>query len=578
VREPWWRDEGAVERLAVGGFLLAFAAAAVLLIWEGRGLTLTVDEWSWGFASRTNFDLHAFVDPHNGHFAAVLVLLTKGSLQLFGADAALPLRLLAVALHLATATCLFLLMRQVIGTAAAAVPAVLVMFLGAANDGIVGSHGMSVTITVLAGLGAWLAIQRRQLGWDVFAAALLVLGVAAESTAIPFVLGAAVMLALDRDSPRSRYWIVVLPVAVYALWWLAYGRGEESDIAIANLAALPAFVFDSLAATLGSIAGVFTTPGNRTQGFDITAGQALAGGFLMVLLALVVGKRYRPGLASAVPMSALLLFWLMISSVASADRAPFASRYIYINVILLLLVFAQEIGVSPWRRQASLALAAICALALLPNIRELTYAADGARVQAEINRAAMGAANLVYGEAPAATLLEDPADLQPGEVVDLGFPLEQYGASEQRFGAPAFSPAQIAAAAPEARAAADHFLARALAIGVVPASGAPRALPARIDADQTGGVLQRRDGCLRFVPLASGARLSLRLPPGGLWIRPGTGAPVPAGVDRFDDSFDVVVAPVLPGRPSQLELPAGPASAGWRAQLEPTQPLLVCAA
>ncbi len=578
MREPWWRDEAAVERLAFGGFLLAAAAASILLIWEGRGLTLTVDEWSWGFASRTNFDLHAFVDPHNGHFAAVLVLLTKTSLQLFGADAALPLRILAVSFHVAAASCLFLLMRKAIGTVAAVVPAILVLFLGAANDGIIGSHGMSVTITVVAGLGAWLALQRRRLGWDVFAAALLVIGVASESTAIPFVVGAAVLLALDRDSPRSRYWIVVLPLAVYALWWLVFGRDAESDIAIANLAGLPSFAFDSLAATLGSIAGVFTVPGSRRQGFDITAGQALAGGFLIVLLALVVGRRYRPRLASAVPMSALVVFWLMISSVASADRAPFASRYIYINVILLLLVFAQEIGASPLRRQASIALTAICAFALLPNIRELTYAGDSVREQGEINRAVMGAANLVYGEAPAKTLLEDPGDLVPGEVGDLGFPLERYGASERRFGTPAYSPAQIAAAGPEARAAADHFLSRALGIDVVPADGLPRPLSARSGVEQTGGVLQRRHGCLRFVPLASGAQVSLNLRPGGLWIRPGAGATVPVGVERFDDSFGVVPAPILPGRPSLLELPASRASVGWRAQFKPTQPLIVCAA
>lgn len=566
----------------MAGLIVAMAAAAALLLAETRGLTLLIDEWSWGYSARTNLDLHAFVDPHNGHFAAVMVLITKAALQLFHEDAETPLRLLAVALHLAVAVCLFALLRQAIGALGALAPTVLFLFLGAANDGIVGSHGMSVTITVLCGLGAWLALQRRRTGWDAVAAGLLTIGVATESTILPFVFAAALIVALDDESPRSRFWVAIVPLAVYVGWWLAWGHTEKSDVAIANFAGLPAFAFDSLAASLASITGVFTVPGTRTVSFDLSAGQALAGGLLAVVLALFLARRYRPGVASIVPLAALLAFWVLTSGVADAARQPFSSRFLYIGVVLLLLVLALEIAASPVAQRAVPVLAGVCAFALLPNVRELTYAGDAARIGAEMNRAVMGAADLVAGTGSPEAVLEDPRDVVVGQVADLGFPVEQYEASRRRFGAPAFSLAQIEAAGPGARAAADHFLVRALPVGVVPAVGPPRRLRMTAGASQTGGTLSRARSCLRFAPLVSGAQVTLRLPSGGLWLRPAPGPPVPITVARFADAPEPAVGvgagPALGGRASLLELPPSRVSSGWRAQLVPNQPVLICGA
>lgn len=563
------------ERIAVAGLLAALAAAAVFFAVEGHGLTLLIDDWSFGFALRTDFDLAAFFSPHNGHLVAVPVALTKASLQVFGTDAALPLRLVNVAAHLTAAACLFFLMRPAVGTAAV-VPTVLVLFLGAGHDVLIGSHGLPFTISVATGLGAWLALGPRRLGWDVLAAALLTAGIASDGVALPFVLGAAAMIWIA-SGPRTRLWIVAVPLVVYGLWWLGYAGRPQSEFAIANLATLPAFAFDSLAASLASITGVFATPGSRSGGFDLSAGQALAGGLLAVLLATVLTRGYRPRLASAAPGVALLSLWLLTSGVA---RAPYASRFLYIDVILLLLLLTREIGGLPAPRRAALALVVVCAVGIAPNVRELTYAADGARVASEVNRATMGAADLV-GEAGAReVLLEDGADPVAGQYPDLGFSLERYQASRDRFGAPALTRAQIEAAGPAARASADHFLVRALGVGIVPAGAPPGPLP-RVGASQTGGVLRRVGGCLRFAPLQTGAQVSLRLPAGGLWLRPAAGSPVPASVARFSDSpapgVGVEVGAALGGRASSLELPPGAASAGWRAQLSADQPLLLCA-
>lgn len=569
-------DEEGLERLAISGLLFAMVAAIVFFVIEGRGLTLLVDDWSFGFAARTNFDASAFLSDHNGHFVAVPIALTKASLQLFGADAALPLRLTTIAVHLTTVACLFLLMRKAIGTVAAVVPAVLVLFLGAANDVLIGSHGLPFTISVATGLAAWLALQQGSRGWDVAAAALLTVGIASDGVALPFVFGAAAAIWMA-GSPRSRLWVAALPFTLYVLWWIGYG-GSGSDFAIANVAGLPAFAFDSLAASLGSIAGLFTMPGGRTVGFDLSAGQALAGASLVALLIAVVAREYRPSRATIPSLVALLSFWLLTAGVASSGRQPYSSRYLYVGVVLVLLVLAYGIAASPQRRRGAMALAAICAFALLPSIRELTYAADGARVESAINRAVMGAANMVEGHAPGGTVLEDPADIVAGQLPELAFSLEQYEASRDRFGAPAFSVAQIATAQPNVRAAADHFLARALGVGLRPVEGPPARLPP-VDAAQTGGVLSRIGGCLRFRPLAAGAQVTLRLPVGGLWLRPAAGPDVQIGLRRFADNFGVLAGPAVGGLATTLDLPfAGAASRGWHAQLTANQPILICAA
>ncbi len=551
------------------------AIAAALLVWEGRGLTLLIDDWQFGFAARTNFDASAFLSDHNGHFVAVPILLTKASLQLFGADAALPLRLLGVAVHLTAVACLFWLLRPALGAVGALAPAVLVLFLGAGNDVLIGSHGLPFTISVATGLAAWLALQQGRLGWDITAAVLLTAGVCSDGTALPFVVGAAAIVALA-GGPRARYWVVAVPAIVYGLWWLKYGG--ESDFAIANLAGLPSFAFDSLAAALGSIAGVFTTPGGRTVGFDMSAGQALAGGFLAVVLVGLLARRLRPGAPIVPALLALLLFWVFTASVASPARQPFSSRYIYVSVVLLLLVLAWGIAATPVRQRGTLALSAICVFALLPNIRELTYGGDYAREQAEDNRVAMGVGDLLTGQAPNRTLLETDAERDRGDIPDAAFSLDAYEAAKQRFGTDSYSPAEIEAAEPRARGVADGILARALALEPHPAAAPPRGLPRPRLAHQTGGVLTQRDGCLLFAPLVAGAQVNLPVPRSGLWLRPGPGPAVEIGLKRFADEFDTPVGSVLGGRASVLGFPLGSASEGWRAQMAPEQQMLICAA
>jgi hypothetical protein len=577
---PWRWDRDREMRLAAVGLAVVLAIAAAFLIWEDRGLTLLIDEWNFGYAARTNLDLSTFFAPHNGHFVAVPVFIDKAALQVFGISGALPLRLFAVAVHLAVAGCLYLLLRRPLSPLAALAPATLFLFLGSANDAIIGSHGLAISIAVLTGLAAWMALDRHERAWDVAAAALLTIGIGCSAYALPFTIGAVAVLALDPKMDRKRFWVVAVPLIVYAIWWLLEGR-KEGEFVIAAFGALPSFLFDSLGAALAAITGLFSDPGSRTPTFDIPASQALAGAFIGILLTLILKWRYRPPRAVIPPLAALLCFWLLTAGAASALRQPDSSRYLYVSVPLLLLVLAQMIAASSVRRQATVALAAICIFSLLPNIREMTYGASFFREQSDISKAVFGAANMLAGRAPANTPLETPEDLagKPIPYV-LPQPLEKYVAARERFGAPAFSASQISVAPVNARFAADRLLARALAIQVRPTGRVPRALPAGLEAFPTGGSLSltRNGGCLRFVPTSAGAQMTMPLPPGGIWIRPEQGTAVPIAVRRFTEAFEIQIGPALAGRPSEIVLPrAGPPAQDWQVQLTPAQPVLLCA-
>jgi hypothetical protein len=574
VSPPGW----AVERqgqLVWGCLATAMALAAVLLLWEGRGLTLFVDEWSFGFGSRRGLSVAELLEPANGHLVPVPVLITKASLELFGAGTALPLRLVCVALHLGVVVLLFVFLRRALGDLAALIPAISILFLGSASDLLVGSHGMPMLIAVASGLGAWLLLEMRTTAGDVAAALLLFLGLASNGLALLFVAGAIAALLLPSDRSLRRLWLTLAPLGVYLVWRLAYGGDGGSDFAVANLAGLPAFAFDSLGAELAALTGLFPEPGFRQQSFNPTVGPALAGAVVVGLAALFASGR-RPPLRAAIPAVGLLALWSLTGAIAGPARLPESARYLYPGAILVLLVVGGALSASPVRWRGSLVLAGICAIGLLPNLRELHYGADFFRLQSNQDRAVLAAADLLGGSGPAGLKLEDRED--PGLVGthDLSFTLGDYRDAKDRYGTPAFSLAQLRTLDASSRQAADRFLVRALGLAAVPARRGPRALPADVRADAPGGRLVRRGGCLRFAPKLPGAKLTVSLPRAGIWIQPRSGPAVSVGLYRFADGFPVAVGEAPAGGPSMLTLPAGPASAGWVAQLAPQQPLRVC--
>jgi hypothetical protein len=571
------------ERLAWGGLTAAMVAAAALLLWEGRGLTLFVDEWFFGYLTRQDYALSSLLSPDNGHLAVVPILITKASLELFGAGTALPLRLVAVGTHLSLGLMLFVLLRRSLGAVWALAPAVLFLFLGAAGDVLVGSHALPIELSAASGLGAWLALGPRRTAWDIVAALLLVLGIASNGFALPFIAGAAAIIWLDaggswqRRSNWRRGWIVALPLALYALWRLTEGSGDQSDFAISNFAGVPAFAFDSLAAELASLTGLFREAGGSANVFQLAPGQALAGATLVALGTAAVGWGYRPPRAAIPALVALLTLWLATGMVASPARQPEVARYIYSGVVLLLLVLAAVIAASPVAKRGALALTCVCLVGLIPNLKAIREAGTFFREQSNQDRAVLGAADLLPPGAAEDSLLEVEAEQPAGGVTDLPFTLAAYRAGKRSYGTPAYSLEQLQTAGAAAREDADFLLARALPIELSEATGAPRPFPTGTRVGQEGGRLSWRRGCVDFVPLTTSAQLIVPLSPAGIWIRPDSGPAVPVGMRRFGDGY-AVAAEAIGGRASEITLPPVAAAREWEARLLPRQPVLVCAA
>ncbi len=568
-------EERRRDRVVLVALAGAMGAAALLLLWEGRGLTLFVDEWFFGYLARQDWAISSLLEPDNGHLAVVPILITKTSLSLFGGDTALPLRLVAVATHLAVASMLFTLLRRSLGALGALLPAILFLFLGSAADVLVGSHALPIELSVATGLGAWLALRPGRTAWDILAAALLVVGIASNGFALPFIAGAAATIWLDRSSGWRRQWIVAVPLVLYGLWRLTEGSSDQSDFALANVAGLPAFAFDSLAAELAALTGLFAEAGGSENVFQLGPGQALAGASLVALGAAAVGWGYRPPRAAIPALLALLALWATTGMVASPARQPEVARYIYSGVVLLLLLAGEAIAASPVSRRGAVALTCVCAIGLVPNVQAIHDAGAFFREQSNQDRAVFGAADLLPSQVEEETLLETDSEQPGGGVADLPYPLSSYRAAKRDHGSPAYSLDELKAADPASREGADLLIARALPIGLTPASGGPRPFPAGTRVAREGGRLRWQEGCVAFEPLTTSAQLLVPLLPGGLWIRPDPGVPVGVGLRRFGDGF-AVGAEAIGGHASEIRLPAGAAGREWQVQLRPQQQLLVC--
>jgi hypothetical protein len=265
-----------------------------------------------------------------------------------------------------------------------------------------------------------------------------------------------------RRRPRE-LWIVAVPLAVFASWWLGYGRGQPTGITAGHVAALPGYVFDAFSS------GVATVLGLKDNRFP----SLLASGHLpavIVLGALAVwllrGGRPRP--QAWWIASGLIAFWLLAGASAIPGRAAPASRYQVTDGVLILATAAELLhGVRPSRA----VLAGLVALSAAIVISNLILLHDGyvfLRIQSGYVAADTGALQLAGPAHPSdAWLLPDVA----GNPYLQGITAKRYFAQTAAHGTPSFdTPAQLAAAPADQQAAADGVLIAAEAIRPTPIS------------------------------------------------------------------------------------------------------------
>jgi hypothetical protein len=478
---------------------LAAVASALVLAYWGRGQTFAGDELA--YATRLSHESlgHALLyPPPDGYLIAVPLLLYKAMFATIGLDSYAPYRAVAIALELLCAGLFFLLARRRVGDLAAVPPTVLLLFFGYGAEVVLTAERLPGLIALAAGLGMLLALRHEARGGDCAAAALLATSLASHPSGIAFAVIAAVLVLLRPAPARWRSsWVFLVPVALYAAWWV-FLREPATTPMQTQLGALLSFIAQSWTATTASISGLAGVLAGSA--YHHTLGW-LAAALLLGLVVAGAATRVRrlPDAFWALAAGVLTL-WLITALprgtwFLEAARPADAGRYLYPAAFLVLLMLVELAGAVRLPSWGTWAATAILALGLVANLARLHDEGATGRALAEEVRADYGAVEIA-----AATV---PPDYRP-----LGFypTAGDYLDVSRSFGSPADSPAELAAAAAASRQEADGVLiaATGLALRQGGPGSADRARPPVLKR-RFQGAAEVVDGCLTLRP-AAGAK------------------------------------------------------------------------
>jgi hypothetical protein len=500
-------------------------AATAWVAYSTRGVTFWSDDWGF-IVDRRGWTGEALFGNHNGHLVAAHALAYKLLFELFGLGSVWPYRLLALGLHLLVVALIYVYARRRVSRALAAVAAGLFVVFGSAAEVLAWQFHAGNLMAVSAGLGALLCLERGDRRGDLAAAGLLGVALASSSFGAPFVLGAAVEIALGRDR-RGRWWIPAVPVVPYVLWRLAV----SGDAGGSTLAVVGSYVERGLARSTGALLAL-----------PVEWGIPLLLGLVALLARRVLSPvPVPPRLWAAVAMA--LGYWLLIAAARGNLGEEFTERYLYPGALLILLI-ALELGRGAALPRRALPLAAV-GLALVTLVNVGTFESQAANVLDRSNEVAVAVAALeVAGDranprfVPSAMVYGRDAGQILEALDDLGSP---YGGA-----------AEIRSRPPHLAGLADGTLAEAE--GVVLRPGLPTA-----DCEP--------------VP-ASG---ELELPPGRLDLR-ARGERVEVFVRRYAATFpNAANAHLEPGGLGRLEAPRdGDPATPWRVRVQPAGAVQRC--
>ncbi len=522
-------------------------AAAVVLLWMTRGLTFYNDELAWFALAPPDLDPAALLRPHITHLVAVGRAIYIASLGLFGPEY-LPVRVIAVIGVLLCGGLFYVLARRRIGPLAL-VPTIILLFLGSSWNTVVSPIGIPYLYSIAAGLGALIAIERRDRRGDIGACVLVTVSVATFSFGLVFLVGVAVSVLMSGDRWR-RAWVFGVPVALFALWfvfvWLPFDLGK--DIADpSNIVSLPVFAFVSLGALLGAITGLnldlvsprapaFNRPPTEAEAlFPVLA---LAG---IVLFALLLLRRGRPRASFWVFFAVLLAFWITTGLGAGPGRGPTTERYLFPGAVMVLLVAVEALRGVRLSRRILVALLAITALSVTVNVIHMREARKFLLAYTTNARSTLAMVELAGDKG-------DPT-FRPGidaKRVSPHVPIttEEYLTGVSNWGSLAASLEEVRRLPRVVRERADAVLARALGLRL--ARAAP-GLP--VGSCQTVG--------------SQGRAAIGTLPRGGAVLEV-SGRPVKVTLRRFGKRFSAPVGRTRPGQRALLLIPADAAPEPWQ--------------
>ncbi len=546
------------ERLGLAGLIALLTGAAVFYLIEGAQLSFYVDEWDF-MLHRRGHSLATFLDPQNGHLVAIPVFIYKLLFNVFGVGSFAPYRIAALIISLTCASLVFALVRRRLGDGLALIATAVVLFLGPAWEPIFATVGMIALMSLAAGLGLLLALERGSRRGDLVAGALLMISLASFSYGPAFAIAAAVQVLLQPDRGR-RIWLVIVPSAVYLLWLLGYGH---SSIIASDIPAAPRAMADSLGVDAVSITGLYR-PAGIGGGPEFEMGYVAPAAVLVIALiavALRAPSRRTPRVYSRLALA--VTFWLEVALVLGPGRSTSSSRYVYPGVVFLLLALA-EIG-SGWRLSSRRLAVLAAATALLigfvqiPNLDQGATALDNL---GRFDRAELAALELARGVAVPSFQPEPLPDSQLGHHYLEHISAGSYFSAIKAFGSPAYTAQQLRHAEAGPRAAADEVLARAMGLAPTPA-------PASVEAPGSCRPLRESPA-------------GVAVPPNGFVIVPRQASVLTLRLRRFGDDFGpgaVVLSPIPGGSASAVRIhPDAASSVPWHVLVTGiSAPVRICA-
>jgi hypothetical protein len=536
--------------------LAAMAASAVILVVLGAKLTFILDDWVY-ILYRRDLSADAFLLPANEHLVAGPVAVWKLILAGFGMSSPIPFRLVSTAIFMLGNWFLFVWIRRRLGGWPALLATVPVIFLGAAWEDLLWFSSISFLGGLTCGLGMLLALDRRDRSGDVLACAWLVGALLFSSLWAPFALGAAVDIALrhrERDWRRRAY-VVLVPLALFGLWWLGWGHDAESSVSLANIAATPGYVADAFTAALAALLGLaIPTDGTNLPAWLRPLAVALAG------LAIWRASRLeRIPRALWVVLAAGMAFWILAGFAVREGRSPWESRYQLPGVVFVLLVATELLRGIRLDRSLLAVAALVVAAAVVGNVRYLHDAYESYLRSTKIIRADLAAVEIARGTVEPDFVIDE----EFGDTAYVNVDAGSYLSAADEDGSPAYTIDELQAAPLEARAAADKVLINALRPSLKPVSPA------------AAGPSSLRCAKLPSDPDAP----SLTMPPGGVTIRSRSRTSGSVELARFaaDNGYPIELPiEIAPDQAIAIMIPTDLSSVPWRLRVEGTRGSTVC--
>jgi len=526
-------------------------ASALLVVILGTKLTFFNDDW-WFLLQRPGLESGGGVDtllaPHNGNIVVLLALLYKLLVAIFGLGSQLPFRLVLGMTMACLGLLVFVLVRDRLGAVLGLAAAAVVLFLGPAWEVLLFFASFSHLGSLTLGIAALLTMEIDTPRRNAVACVLLVCATLLFNLGIPFVAGAAVVIALRRRP--AQLWIAGVPAALFALWWLLYGSKHPSGVTWSNIEHLPGYAVGSISSGLTSVTGL--------SGTGLYHGSAAStlhrGHVLAAILALAVviwllrgGRPTRWFLAVG---AAALTFWLLSGAGYVPGREAGASRYQLTDAVLLILLAAELLRGIRLNRAALWAASVAAVLIVTSNLDSLRSGYDFMRDHAGYVKADLGALEVAGPSAPSGLWLLQPVARDP---YLSGVTAGRYFAQIAAHGLPAYdTPAQLEVASPRYQQAADSVLAAAYRLSPRPISGAG-----------SGGT--GVGGCRRLEASVAPPGPSLALTAGTIVVRNPSKAPLVIGMRRFAPSSLPDYVGFLAARSSSaMSIPRDSLARAWR--------------